>query len=783
MSEAKIRISQVIRQGPYFVISFLIFFLVNLLLFFTFLSEEEALNRRIAVSNTRYKGIKDSLFSKLYKEGAELWSINCKSCHGKLYSGPNVANTKCFYVDNYFSPLERMSFSCFLHGKGLSDAFYNLLIKQEPFISFDFQDRSSNFILKSICLGCHTIGAEGGRGAPPLDNLKDRYTRESLTEWLKHPQKIVSKTLMPNIPMTDSELKEIVNRLLPEKEIGNSDMVFRNKCTSCHYISSFNPIEEVNVSKKNLFHLFKGKTHEELTHYLVNHIKQLNKENNPELRFTFNEVSDLSKELLMKAPPAILYESCLACHSFRGEGNGLYALEAAYMPFGMKYQDSVNMKFHDKRIDSLDLIKKIKNIESISSLNKRKSTYLNHLIHSLNGDETIGILQNSDRKHIFLEKSYQLLLDKRNHVQEEIRDIDHHAKKTYLINLSTRYDDSQKKRLVKRFYNAWKEQSLKDFLEDPILYDAKKQIRYVAANIPLEMPKPHMDQDEMNQLVKFLSEAGEHSSAFMEKLERGRCLTCHTENDFLGGTLNKKERSIISSDNINPFPVRYQNSDGKYGIDFVDPSFDLQSHIVQKRIAVEAQETQDLKKFLLNINSKAIEISKAFLENGCIICHPFFFSDLTMQQRALKNNINLKELKSEVIFKSTFSLMNIERFIDQHYKEYKKYLNKELVGCDVKDMDNDTVHKIRNFLGKINEGAKVAPVVYSSKMCSACHRIDNKGGVIGPDLSHIGKERSSEYLKVWLRNPWNVKRNTRMPHINLTENEIQDLVVFLSSLK
>ena len=67
--------------------------------------------------------------------------------------------------------------------------------------------------------------------------------------------------------------------------------------------------------------------------------------------------------------------------------------------------------------------------------------------------------------------------------------------------------------------------------------------------------------------------------------------------------------------------------------------------------------------------------------------------------------------------------------------------------------------------------------------CNTCHRIGNKGGTLGPDLTYIGFRKSPEWLDLWLKNPHAWKPNTSMPNFYLKENVRKELVKYLSSLK
>lgn len=73
----------------------------------------------------------------------------------------------------------------------------------------------------AACVGCHSIAGEGGAagaliGAPPLDDVAKRRTREYVTEWIRDPQKVKPDTKMPDLVpsvVSEAQLTEIVNYL------------------------------------------------------------------------------------------------------------------------------------------------------------------------------------------------------------------------------------------------------------------------------------------------------------------------------------------------------------------------------------------------------------------------------------------------------------------------------------------------------------------------------------------------------------------------------------------
>ncbi len=72
--------------------------------------------------------------------------------------------------------------------------------------------------------------------------------------------------------------------------------------------------------------------------------------------------------------------------------------------------------------------------------------------------------------------------------------------------------------------------------------------------------------------------------------------------------------------------------------------------------------------------------------------------------------------------------------------------------------------------------------LFLSRGCATCHihgELENAGKsvAVGPTLTvYRGDE---EFLRKWLRNPAAVRPTTQMPTIDLSEEEIDDLIAFL----
>ena len=66
---------------------------------------------------------------------------------------------------------------------------------------------------KTICVACHSLGGSGGVVGPALDGVGNRYDQAYLNKWLSDPQAVKPGTAMPKLPLSDSEIQELVTFL------------------------------------------------------------------------------------------------------------------------------------------------------------------------------------------------------------------------------------------------------------------------------------------------------------------------------------------------------------------------------------------------------------------------------------------------------------------------------------------------------------------------------------------------------------------------------------------
>jgi cytochrome c len=73
--------------------------------------------------------------------------------------------------------------------------------------------------------------------------------------------------------------------------------------------------------------------------------------------------------------------------------------------------------------------------------------------------------------------------------------------------------------------------------------------------------------------------------------------------------------------------------------------------------------------------------------------------------------------------------------------------------------------------------------LFSARNCNLCHKIDGRGGSLGPALDRVGTRLSGERLFRMLRDPRSVNPAATMPNPNLSEDEARHLAAYLAELR
>lgn len=72
-------------------------------------------------------------------------------------------------------------------------------------------------VFQQLCTACHQLGGSGGLAGPALDGVGRKYDQAWLERWLADPQAIKPGTLMPKLPLSDTDRQALAAFLAAQK--------------------------------------------------------------------------------------------------------------------------------------------------------------------------------------------------------------------------------------------------------------------------------------------------------------------------------------------------------------------------------------------------------------------------------------------------------------------------------------------------------------------------------------------------------------------------------------
>ncbi|MDO8281747.1 MAG: cytochrome c [Thermodesulfovibrionia bacterium] len=282
------------------------------------------------------------------------------------------------------------------------------------------------------------------------------------------------------------------------------------------------------------------------------------------------------------------------------------------------------------------------------------------------------------------------------------------------------------------------------------------------------------------------------------------CLGCHKINEK--GTAFGPDLSDIG-DKVKPdWLLQFLKNPKSYDPGTIIPDF----KIPEGDIPAIAAYLMSLKKTYINpsvsplVNGRiSMEKGKKLVkELGCIGCHE-------IEKLAFQNNspeldgIGEKRV-AELVFSNINGVeKNLINWLKIKVKEPGRFatdrivtkmpdlnLNDEetdaLVTFLLSIKDNNIPQKYKRALAD-NEAAEFkGKKLFEKYNCTGCHKINNVGGVIGPDLTQEAKKARPEWLSGFLKAPVKIRPEgilmARMPDFKLSEKESNAIIEYLSSI-
>ncbi|MCB0389674.1 MAG: cytochrome c [Bdellovibrionales bacterium] len=165
----------------------------------------------------------------------------------------------------------------------------------------------------------------------------------------------------------------------------------------------------------------------------------------------------------------------------------------------------------------------------------------------------------------------------------------------------------------------------------------------------------------------------------------------------------------------------------------------------------------------------APELTKVFERRGEVFIKEILKAPQSMypgQRKMTKYNFNEQEINDLTAFLRWIGTLDLNGFPPE--PDLVKSASPTAIGSTTME---DTIVNSKN-----------RPTVFN-QMCVACHSLGGQGGQVGPALDSIGSTRDIIYLTKWLKDPMQIKSNSAMPKLPLSEEDIIELAAFLSKLK
>ena len=115
-----------------------------------------------------------------------------------------------------------------------------------------------------------------------------------------------------------------------------------------------------------------------------------------------------------------------------------------------------------------------------------------------------------------------------------------------------------------------------------------------------------------------------------------------------------------------------------------------------------------------------------------------------------------------------------------------------LAGCDDSKprratvSGNTTPHNEAS--GEVEPKVPLTPIergqkLFRRRQCLFCHMITGNGTRLGPNLSGIASRMNEAKMRKWIRNPKALKPGTQMPLWEGSDDELEDVISYLQTLK
>lgn len=189
-----------------------------------------------------------------------------------------------------------------------------------------------------------------------------------------------------------------------------------------------------------------------------------------------------------------------------------------------------------------------------------------------------------------------------------------------------------------------------------------------------------------------------------------------------------------------------------------------------------------------NLTDQVVRGKMIWEKNNCMGCHTLFGEgayyapELTrVVERRGKPWMKLFLKDPEKMFPNERKMVNYH-FTDPQMDDVIAFFewcgNVNLQGFPAKPPLRDLMRP--NAASAIYNGPS-RPELFKN-ICVACHSVGGVGGVVGPALDEVYKRKTRQEMIVWISDPQKLKPGTPMPKIDMSQEQLNEIVDFLLSL-
>lgn len=184
-----------------------------------------------------------------------------------------------------------------------------------------------------------------------------------------------------------------------------------------------------------------------------------------------------------------------------------------------------------------------------------------------------------------------------------------------------------------------------------------------------------------------------------------------------------------------------------------------------------------------DLTPEVIRGKHLFERNNCMGCHTilgegaYYAPELTrVWERRGETYIKAMLKDPQGMFPNDRKMTNYH-FSDQEISDLAQFL--KWIG----QMDLNGFPPRAQAVSATASAAVIARPVTFNQLCTACHSLDGQGGQIGPALDGVGAKFDEAYFRKRLTDPQSIQVDSKMPKLPLSEDNLNELVQFLSQLK